>query len=289
MLTPFPPPPAFYFLSIEGISSTYQLNVLNKNQILVRNRPCWCLPCYQFSTTHNKSDFKDNFPVPRCKSCEASPENYNFFIKNCHKLTGRNVTGKVKEIVPGSQDQAATLTQGDWVLCYSGSMGDDEEKVWLGRCINNDVDKVFRKGVTWRNDTGKAKANVGAAKITLAKTEMGVTVQWYDRCREQLSPDTCVQYKICEEFPPCVQSATSVISTSANFTVVQMGGIQATTAYTRRQADSTPGTQFIKKFKQNMYMTTNAQALQRQMRETWELDLGTYMHAVNAVDWFNSR
>ena len=235
---------------------------------------------------NDKATFRDNYAVPGCKSCAASPENYNFFLKSCRKLTGRNVTAKVKEIVAGSQEQAQALTNGDWVLCYSGR--DEEEKVWLGRCVNNERDALFNQAVTWQNATGKVKKNVGVGKITLAREEVGVTIQWYDKCREQMDPSKCVQYKICDTVPPCVQSATSVIS--SKFKMTQMEGSEARSAYTRRQQDTTPGTVFLRPgVKVNKYMTTFATSMKRQMQETWELDMGTYIHAENAVDWFNSK
>jgi hypothetical protein len=234
----------------------------------------------------NKKTFRDNYSVPGCRSCEQSPENYNFLLRNCTKISGRNVPGKVHGIVEGSQQQAAALVNGDWVLCYSGR--GEEEKVWLGRCVNNDADKRFCKGVTWKNGTNKTQKNIGAGQIKLEKNEIGVTVQWYDKCGFQANPAKSVQYKICTTVPPCVQSGTSIIS--SKFAVTQMEGAQARTAYTRRQADSTPGTQFLRKaLKRNKYMTTKAASLTRQAKETWELDIGTYSSGVNAVDWFNSR
>ena len=232
---------------------------------------------------NDKSIFRDNFSVPGCLSCQRCPENYNFHVRSCWKKTGRNVTAKIKEIVDGAQEQADALTNGDWVLCWSGlDDAGDGEKVWLGRCVNNRKDKRFSLGVTWRNDTGKIQKNVGAGKMKLQRDEVGVTVQWYDRCRVQLNPDHCVQYKVCDNLPPVVQSATSIIS--SKFQVIQMEGALATTAYTRRQNEATVATSIP-----NKYMTTASDNMKRQMRETWELDLGTYEHGENAVDWFCSR
>jgi hypothetical protein len=234
----------------------------------------------------DKALFHDNYGPEGCKLCASNPKNYNFFVRNCKKQQGRNVTTKVQEIVEGSQAQALALTNGDWVLCWSGT--DDGEKVWLGRCVNNDSDPRFKKGVAWKNDTGKIRKKVGVGEITLARDEIGVTVQWYDRCKTQLDPGRCVQYKICDATPPCVQSGTSIISSKLQLT--QMAGVQATTAYTRRQHDIVAATQFVKVgWKRNPYMTTSNEATKRQMKETWELDLATHNNGVNAVDWFMSR
>jgi hypothetical protein len=54
---------------------------------------------------------------------------------------------------------------------------------------------------------------------------------------------------------------------------------------------STAPTQFVARANgaKDKYMTSTDGAMKRQMRETWEMDVSTYEHGVNAVDWYTSK
>ena len=146
---------------------------------------------------------------------------------------------------------------------------------------------LFANKVTWENNTGKEKKKVGVGEIKLRRGEIGVTVQWYTKCADQDEPDLNVKYKITD-LPPCVQSATSLVS--AKFNMTQMKGKRAATAYTRRQGvgETTPFVRYGG-FKATEYRKSHADVMKEKQRETWELDLATYNSGINAVDWFVSR
>ena len=175
-----------------------------------------------------------------------------------------------------------TVVSGDWLLFSSGNV---EDKVWLGRAVEN-PDWPDGQAI-YINETGLKLEKWGTGKITLEPGEAALNVQWFERANLSTTvraKDKSVSF-VMSKLDPCCQSTKYLVAAKIQEHVCQLAGKPAKRAYYRRArvGQSTTRETFGGK-KARDYGTTAATVAKENAKQTWELSCPTYWGACELAD-----
>jgi hypothetical protein len=276
------------FYTMKGITKQYQLLVVKRGLMYARVRPCWCTPCTKDASEGDRSSTPDLYAPKGCELYADAPEMYTYYLKKCHKVSGKNMPAH--DAIEGGKDattSARQITHGKWLMFWNEGEGDP---LWLGRAVNHPEweDEAGVRTPTIVN-TKRAMKNIGTAKITIRKGECGVHLRWYQRVGEGTTDpekEDNLQF-VVSEYPPVVMNTKYMVHSDFDLSMCQMSGKEAMVTYSRRAATGRSN------YRENTkgaivrdYTTTEKQAQAARDKETWIMSADAYTRSLALLDQY---
>jgi hypothetical protein len=117
------------FLTLDGISSMYQLAVVREGVLDCRHRGCWCMSCLKFILDDARRNAAE-FNVPGCTSAKISADSYRLVRRLATKTGGSGSSKNADGVVQPAIDvalAASSVLAGDWLIFPAGIGEDDEQ------------------------------------------------------------------------------------------------------------------------------------------------------------------
>ena len=179
------PRPEENVTALNNISSNYQFVVRNEGTLYIRRRVYYCLQCIASMQVGFAEWNGNTHTIQECRMVSLGNSNlnaddsnpsenvYSFSRTHCERTSGPNVTRQIQEDKRSRNEQAITLTIGDWVLFDSRAEG---EPIWLGRVLSN---PAWEGMGCLHNTTRRVQTHDNG--VVIGANEVALFIQWYEK------------------------------------------------------------------------------------------------------------